>query len=242
MNDALLRLEELLFLADPEVAVMSVEYDGEAVWIGVTRKPADAECPGCGRWSNRIHGSYLRFPADLPSAGTRVVLRLQVRRFACADTSCGRQTLVEQIPGLTRRHAQRTERLRSALAEVALLRPAAPEPALRTYSASPSAAARYNLGEAAERYVSRHRACLRRPFAVPGSGSDTTPPAPEAGASPWPTGHRFADRTREKHAIVHGMLGERHSRRAVARELRMTYRNRAESGRCSSPGKVLLAS
>ncbi|MFF4179537.1 hypothetical protein [Streptomyces sp. NPDC001750] len=54
------------------------------------------------------------------SAGRRVVLRLQVRRFICADTSCGRQTFVEQIPGLTCRHAQRTDRLRSTLAEVGL--------------------------------------------------------------------------------------------------------------------------
>ncbi|MEU3703642.1 hypothetical protein AB0E82_15305 [Streptomyces anulatus] len=56
-----------------------------------------------------------------------------------------------------------------------------------------------NLGEATERCVSRHRACLRAPSTVPGSASVTAPPAPEAGASPWPTGHRFADRTREKH-------------------------------------------
>src|SRR6478735_8363668 len=89
---------------------MSAEDDGEAIWIGVTRKSVGAECPGCGGWSNRVHGSYLRFPADLHSAGRRVVLRLQVRR----------QTFVEQIPGLTRRHAQRTDRLRSALAEVGL--------------------------------------------------------------------------------------------------------------------------
>ncbi|MFD5657433.1 transposase family protein [Streptomyces hirsutus] len=99
---------------------MSAEDDGEAIWIGVTRKSAGAECPGCGRWSNRIHGSYLRFPADLPSAGRHVVLRLQVRQFICTDTFCGRQTFVEQIPGLTRRHAQRTDRLRAALAEVGL--------------------------------------------------------------------------------------------------------------------------
>lgn len=80
------------------------------------------------------------------------------------------------------------------------------------------------LGEAVERCVSRHRTCLRVPFTVPGSENVTAPPVPEAGASPWPTGHRFADRTREKHAIVHGMLGEGHSRREVARQLRMTYR------------------
>ncbi|WP_392957650.1 transposase family protein [Streptomyces sp. LN245] len=31
-----------------------------------------AACPGCGRWSGRIHGSYLRFPRDLPTAGKLV--------------------------------------------------------------------------------------------------------------------------------------------------------------------------
>lgn len=76
MNEVLLRLEELLFLSDPEVAVMSAEDDGEAICIGIARKSAGAEYPGCGRWSNRLHGFYLRFPADLPSAGRRVVLRL----------------------------------------------------------------------------------------------------------------------------------------------------------------------
>ncbi|MGX1952577.1 transposase family protein [Streptomyces anulatus] len=113
-------MEELLLLSDPEVAVVSAEDDGEAIRIGVTRRSAGAECPDCERRSNRIHGPHLRFPADLPSVGRRVVLRLRVRRFSCADTSCGRQTFVEQVPGLTRRHAQRTERLRAALAEVGL--------------------------------------------------------------------------------------------------------------------------
>ncbi|MFF7358980.1 hypothetical protein ACFZA1_41250 [Streptomyces filipinensis] len=28
-----------------------------------------------------MHGSYLRFPADVPVVGRRVVLRLRVRRF-----------------------------------------------------------------------------------------------------------------------------------------------------------------
>ncbi|MDF3147187.1 ISL3 family transposase [Streptomyces sp. T21Q-yed] len=79
-----------------------------------------ATCPVCGVWSNRVHGSYLRFPADLPSAGRSVVLQLRVRRFICQNASCVRRTFVEQIPGLTRRHGQRTECQRSALAAVGL--------------------------------------------------------------------------------------------------------------------------
>ncbi|MFE7530765.1 ISL3 family transposase [Kitasatospora sp. NPDC057542] len=79
-----------------------------------------ARCPGCGTWSSRVHGSYLRFPADLPSAGRRVVLALRVRRLACFARSCPRRTFVEQVDGLTRRHGQSTERLRSAVAAVGL--------------------------------------------------------------------------------------------------------------------------
>ncbi|MFC7883245.1 transposase family protein [Streptomyces sp. NPDC057376] len=75
-------------------------------------------CPSCGSHSSRIHSSYLRFPADFPSAGRRVVLCLRVRRFFCRNASCGRQTFVEQLPGLTRRHSRWTDRLRSTLAAV----------------------------------------------------------------------------------------------------------------------------
>ncbi|MFE1875776.1 hypothetical protein ACFW9N_33780 [Streptomyces sp. NPDC059496] len=69
MKEALIRLEELLFLSDPEVVVMSAEDDGEVFWIGVTRKSAGAECPGCGKWSNRCHGPTCGFPLIYPAQG-----------------------------------------------------------------------------------------------------------------------------------------------------------------------------
>ncbi|MFE6847967.1 transposase family protein [Streptomyces sp. NPDC057686] len=81
---------------------------------------AGAPGPECGTRSGRVHGSYLWFPADVPSAGRSVVLCLRVRRFTCQNVSCGRRTFVEQVPGPTRRHGQRTERLRSTLAAVGL--------------------------------------------------------------------------------------------------------------------------
>ncbi|MBZ4319945.1 transposase family protein [Streptomyces huiliensis] len=51
--------------------------DREAIRIGVARRPTGAEYPGCGRRSKRIRGSYVRLPADLPSAVRRVALRLR---------------------------------------------------------------------------------------------------------------------------------------------------------------------
>lgn len=67
---------------------------------------SESVCPGCLCWSRRIHSSYLRSPADVPSGGRRVVLWLQVGRFLCPVVSCGRRTFAEQMPGLTRRYGR----------------------------------------------------------------------------------------------------------------------------------------
>ena len=48
------------------------------------------------------------------------VLQLPVRRFTCRNAECPRRTFIEQIPGLTQRHGQRTERQRSTLAAIGL--------------------------------------------------------------------------------------------------------------------------
>ncbi|AUH44656.1 transposase [Streptomyces sp. CMB-StM0423] len=287
------------------------------------RTTAGSTCPDCGTWSGRVHSSYLRFPADVPTAGRRVVLSLLVRRFFCPNASCGRRTFVEQVPGLTRRHSRWSERLRSTLAAVglalagragarmarvvgvsvsrstvlrlvdALPEPQPPAPRVvgvdeyamrkgRVYgtvlvdvetrrpvdllpdresatlaawlserpgievvcrdrapffaegarAGAPTAlqvADRFhlwhNLGEAAERCVSRHRSCLRAPFTLPRRDAAKNPRQPDGqNKSPWPTGHRFADRTREKHAIVQALLAEGLSRRAIGRRLHMTHR------------------
>lgn len=79
-----------------------------------------AVCPRCGCWSDRIHGSYLRFPRDLPAVGKFVVMSLRVRRFVCMEGSCPRKTFTDQVSGLTRRFSRRTERLRSTLVSVGL--------------------------------------------------------------------------------------------------------------------------
>ncbi len=82
----------------------------------------------------------------------------------------------------------------------------------------------HNLSEAAERTVAQHRRCLR--VLVPETPEPVTEAAPadEPSGSPWPTGHRFADRTRARHAAVHALLEAGHSRRAIGRQLGMTWR------------------
>ncbi|WP_328743890.1 ISL3 family transposase [Streptomyces sp. NBC_00285] len=120
MNEVLYRLQELLFPSIPGVAVVAVCTDDEAIRIEARCTPSGAACPDCGHWTERVHSSYLRFPADLPAAGRSAQLVLRVRRFFCTATVCGRRTFVEQVPGLTRRHGRVTERLRQTMGAIGL--------------------------------------------------------------------------------------------------------------------------
>ncbi|WP_455711435.1 ISL3 family transposase [Streptomyces hirsutus] len=112
--------EGLLLPSITDVSVLSLDVSDDAIRIEACSKAAGAACPDCGSESSRVHSSYLRFPADVPSGGRQVVLHLRVRRFFCPQPSCERRTFAEQMPGLTRRHSRWTERLRSALAAVGL--------------------------------------------------------------------------------------------------------------------------
>ncbi|GAA5024558.1 hypothetical protein GCM10025734_83230 [Kitasatospora paranensis] len=322
MNDALVRLEALLFPAVADLKVLSVDVHSEAIRVGVRSTAVGASCPGCGVRSRRVHASYLRSPTDMPSAGRRMLLRLHVRRFVCAGTSCERRTFAEQVPGLTRRYSRWTERLRIALAGIGLalagragarladvlgvsisrsavlrLIHALPEPqppsprvvgvdeyamrkgrvygtvlidieARRPVDMLPDREAAtvaawlakhsgievvcrdrapffaegartgapqavqvadrwhlwHNVSEAAERCVTRHRACLRTVRPAAGSQPEQETSNTDQNPKPhWPTSHRFADRTRTTHATVHAYLAAGHSRRAIARQLGMTY-------------------
>ncbi|WP_371094846.1 ISL3 family transposase [Streptomyces sanglieri] len=120
MNEVQPQLDELLFSSVEGVSVESVEMTDAVVQVEARTTAKRAACPGCGCCSGRIHGSYLRFPRDLPAAGKFIVVSLRVRRFACTESSCPRKTFAEQVPGLTRRFGRRTERLRSTLVSVGL--------------------------------------------------------------------------------------------------------------------------
>ncbi|MEV2254503.1 ISL3 family transposase [Streptomyces sp. NPDC050147] len=304
-----------------------------AVRVEALSTARQAICPDCGSLSGRIHGSYLRFPRDLPTAGKSVVVALRVRRFACAESSCPRKTFVEQVPGLTRRFGRRTERLRSMLLSVGLAlagragarmtdvlgAPASRNTLLRLIASLPDppiatprvvgvdeyaqrkgqvygtvlvdvetrrpidllpdreadtlaawlaerpsveivcrdrapffadGATRgapqaiqvadrwhlwHNLAEAAEKCVYRHRGCLRP---MPQQPEERREEVGAAASSPWPTGHRFAERTRAKHATIHALLGAGHSKRSVARQLGMTLNTILRFSRATTPEEM----
>ncbi|MFD7121463.1 hypothetical protein ACFWAA_31140 [Streptomyces sp. NPDC059922] len=189
------------------------------------------------------------------------------------------------MPGLTHRHGQRTERLRSTLAAVGpalagragariarvlgvsvsrstVLRlvDALPEPevaAPRVVGVDEYATRKgrhygtvlavqvadrwhlwHNLSEATERAVAQHRRCLRA--LVPAAPEPEPEPATEEEppGSPWPTGHRFADLTRARHAAVHALLEAGHSRRSIQRQLGMTWRTVKQLAEAAAPEEL----
>ncbi|MGW2017663.1 ISL3 family transposase [Streptomyces sp. NPDC001927] len=333
MNEVRPELDELLFSSLEDVLVESVEATDTVVRIEALSTVRQATCPGCGYLSGRIHGSYLRFPHDLPTAGKSVVVELRVRRFVCAEGTCLRKTFAEQVPGLTRRFGRRTERLRSTLISVGLAlagragarmtdvlgAPVSRNTLLRLIASLPDPPAAtprvvgvdeysqrkeriygtvlvdvetrrpidllpdreadtlaawlaerpgieivcrdrapffadgatrgapqalqvgdrwhlwHNLGEAAERCVYRHRGCLRP---MPEEPEEPREEAEPAASSPWPTGHRFAERTRAKHSTIHALLAAGHSKRSVARQLGMTLNTIMRFSRATTPEEM----
>lgn len=72
VQEVTLRLKELLFPAIADIAVLSVGVDIEKVRVDAQCTMAGAACPGCGVCSTGVHSSYLRFLADVPSAGRAI--------------------------------------------------------------------------------------------------------------------------------------------------------------------------
>ncbi|WP_461349633.1 transposase family protein [Bradyrhizobium sp. USDA 4451] len=74
-------------------------------------KAAVSLCPCCSNQTHRVHSHYTRRLADLPWQGQLVEIRLQARRFRCANPRCLRRIFTERLPTTVRPRARRTIRL-----------------------------------------------------------------------------------------------------------------------------------
>ena len=109
----LLRLPEGL-------ALTAITLDCEGVFLHAEATAESARCPLCDSSSRRVHSWYVRQVADLPCAGRRVRLRLQVRRFRCETPDCPRQIFAERLAPFLAPWARMTTRLSQAVAVVGL--------------------------------------------------------------------------------------------------------------------------
>jgi hypothetical protein len=84
--------------------VDQIECAPSAVVFRARCWPAGAACPGCGTWSSRVHGSYVRQVRDLPLGGRPVLIHLAMRRFLCQNPACAKVTFAGQAGGLIARY------------------------------------------------------------------------------------------------------------------------------------------
>lgn len=146
-------VSELLEVFLPHLVGIRIERvfrTGKPIRIQARTGTSRAACPACGGVSEKVHSRYERRLCDAAIGGQETLIHLLVARYFCRNPECGRQTFVEQVPGLTVRYgrhstallqtlrairagARLTDRLATAVSRMTLIRiiRALPEPALK---------------------------------------------------------------------------------------------------------------
>jgi hypothetical protein len=110
-----------LFPSLVSVSVENVVVDDTTVRIQAAAETTKASCPGCGGVSRRVHSHYRRAVRDPAVGGRSTMIELRVRRFFCDVAACVKKTFVEQVAGLTTRHARHSVAARHVLLPAALV-------------------------------------------------------------------------------------------------------------------------
>jgi transposase len=101
-----------LSLAPCGLVIERVEAETGVLVILAHPVSETADCPICGSSSARIHSTYQRLLADLPSHGRAVRIKLKTRRFRCVLSTCSRRIFTERLAATAGRpFARRTTRL-----------------------------------------------------------------------------------------------------------------------------------
>ena len=114
-------MERSPFLPLPEGLVLGqVEISEAQLTVEVISTHPCARCPGCETHSDTVHCQYQRMVHDVPCGGRRVILRLQVRKFFCRESSCPRKVFAERLPDLVQPWARVSNRLLEELKAIGL--------------------------------------------------------------------------------------------------------------------------
>jgi transposase len=101
----------LLPLIPAGLSIVQVLPSSDCVIIITHPTAAQSACPRCGVLSGHVHSHYTRLLADLPCQGRIAMVRVQARRFRCANTDCPRRIFTERLPAIVQPWGCRSERL-----------------------------------------------------------------------------------------------------------------------------------
>ncbi len=112
---------DFLLPSCPGLKLTHLEVYDEQLVLTVTSTDPLAYCPGCQTASRQVHCYYTRTVADLCWADLGVRMKLRVRRFVCANTTCARRTFAERLGEQIKAYARRTKRCDSQLQTIGLM-------------------------------------------------------------------------------------------------------------------------
>jgi transposase len=98
----------------------------------------------------------------------------------------------------------------------------------------------HNLGDAVERAVARHRRCLGAATTSGPSARVAAHSGTAARCGTRPRSGRIAERTRQRHQVIHERLAAGHSRSAIAAELGLARNTVRRFARAADPGELLV--
>jgi transposase len=86
----------------------------------VSSTQTTAQCPLCGRFTQRVHSRYERTLADLPCVHFSLTLLMTVSKFFCPNPECRRRIFTERLPAVAAPWARKTARLMKHLQAIGL--------------------------------------------------------------------------------------------------------------------------
>lgn len=116
----MLRKSKLMKLIPPGLVASRWVVEGDDLIVDADSATEDAVCPACGSVSRQVHSRYRRTLRDLPAHGRRVLVRVSVRRFRCAEAGCPRKTFAEPLAdAVDGPYARRTARSTQLMHQIA---------------------------------------------------------------------------------------------------------------------------
>jgi transposase len=101
--------------------INSAKIESGKVILSVLSTRRKSKCPGCKKYSTRLHGYYFRKVNDLPMLGRSVFINLKVGKYYCQNNRCSRKVFTERFTDHFLPYKRSTTRLTEKLLKVALL-------------------------------------------------------------------------------------------------------------------------
>lgn len=99
-----------LFYGDRKIKIYRSEIQETTIRLFAKITGTRSKCPSCMKSSGSVRSSYVRTLADLPLAANSVLIMLEVRRFACKNTTCEKRIFSERCNDFTEPYSRRTSR------------------------------------------------------------------------------------------------------------------------------------